>query len=141
MVTVTQIANGHGVEFSCTQQVNIQQLCESKFDLAKRFPQLASWYFAIVDLTGITALNVTAEEIPLLVERDNELAKVVRPALPLAIVAPEALTYDISRIWQAVSASTGWESKIFRERSAAETWLRHRVSAAYRVELPSHLAA
>jgi hypothetical protein len=141
MVTVTEIANGHGVEFFCSEQVDIQQLCESKLDLTARFPSLASWYFAIVDLSEVAELDVTPENIHLLVKQDIEVAKVVRPALPLAIVAPEALTYEISRIWQAVSASTGWESKIFRERSAAETWLRHRVSAAYRVELPSHLAA
>lgn len=141
MVTVTEIANGHGVEFFCSEQVDIHQLCESKIGLERRFPALASWYFAIVDLTDVTTLEVTAENIHLLVEQDIEVAKVVRPALPLAIVAPEALSYDISRIWQAVSASTGWESRIFRERSAAESWLRLRVSAAYRVELPRHLAA
>ena len=141
MVTVTEIASGHGVEFSCSEQVDIRQLCDSKLDLAQRFPGLADWYFAIVDLSSVTQLDVTPDQVPELVELDNELSKHVRPALPLAIVAPESLTYDISRIWQAVSASTGWESKIFRERSAAETWLRHRVSAAYRVELPSHLAA
>jgi hypothetical protein len=141
MVEVIEIADGYGVVFACTGRVDMQQLVDSKTDFQARFPRAASWFFAIVDFRGTAQFDVAPEEIPQLVARDNELAHMTRPALPVAIIAPEALMFDTSRVWQAVGYSTGWESKIFREREAAETWLRHRVSAAYRVELPADLAA
>lgn len=141
MVDVIEIANGHGVEFLCAGQVDIQQLCASKQNFAGRFPRAGGWYFAIVDFSETSDLRAPIDDIPMLVDCDHELSHVTRPGLLIAIVAPEALAYDTSRIWQAVSQSTGWESKVFRSREAAESWVRQRVSSAFRVELPGNLAA
>lgn len=141
MVEVSEIASGHGVEFACTGRVDIQQLCESKRNFEARFPMAHQWYFAIVDFSGTAEFVAALEEIPKLVECDHELSKVTRPGLLIAIVAPEALSYDTSRVWQAVSHSTGWDSKVFYTREAAVSWVRQRVSAAFRVELPGNLAA
>lgn len=141
MVEVNEIASGHGVEFSCTGQVDIHQLCDSKHNFEERFPSASRWYFAIVDFSGTADFQAAPAEIPALVACDRELSRVTRPGLLIAIVAPEALTYDTSRVWQAVSHSTGWDSKVFLTRAAAESWIRLRVSAVFRVELPGILAA
>lgn len=142
MVTLREISNGQGLLLICSGDLDLKDLYEAKIDLPERFPNIRAWYFAILDLSAITNLTVSAADLDRLVEQDRQLSAVARPGLVLAIIARGELPYGVSRLWQSFSDPTGWESEIFRERTAAENWLRHRLHALLACDLlPLNLEA
>ncbi len=136
MITVQEIANRSGLFVSCSGDLDAKDLYEAQKGLKDRFPGMGEWYFSLTDLSGVGQLKVEAADFDLLVELHRKLAQFTRPGLPVAVIARTELAYGVSRMWQIASESTGWESKVFRERAPAEAWLRHRVLSLYQYELP-----
>lgn len=137
MIEITEIANGHGVLFACSGNVDAKELAEAKRRLPERFPTMASWYFCVVDLSPVDNLTASSTDMDLLVEQDLRFAKIARPRLPFAVIARSDYAFGVSRMWQSVSDVTEWQTAIFRERAAAESWIRKTVRATFEMELPS----
>lgn len=136
MITVSEIANRTGLLFACSAEVDAKDFTVEKRRLPERFSDLGSWYFCVVDLTAVTHLSANSNDMELLVEQDLKLAKLVRPRLLFAIIASADHTYGISRMWQAVSDVTHWQTTVVRDRASATAWLRQRVRADYGIDLP-----
>lgn len=99
---------------------------------------ISSWYFAVVDLSSVAKMEVTAPDFDRLIEQDRKISQLTRPGFPIAVLARTELPFGISRMWEAATDFTGWQIQVFRERVATESWLRHLVQALYGVELAEH---
>lgn len=141
MIAFSEIASGNGISCACSGPLDGSALCQAKIGLNERFPQISQWYFGLVDLSAVTDFNISAADIDRLAEMDRKLAQFTRPGLPVAIVVQGDLGFGISRMWQASSEPTGWETQVFRERPRAIAWLRHQVLTLYAVDLPQLLDA
>jgi hypothetical protein len=137
MINFSEVANGRGLLVACEGDLDLRDMYEARKDLIDGNPAIGYWYFAIVDLSSVLRLEVTAPAFDRLIEQDRKISQVTRPGLPIAVLARTELPFGISRMWEAATDFTGWETQVFRERSAAEAWLRYRVLALYDVELPS----
>ncbi|HVN82718.1 MAG TPA: hypothetical protein VMW38_27285 [Terriglobia bacterium] len=78
--------------------------------------------YAIVDLSEVVELRVSAEEIRLNADINIEISKYVRSG-KVAIVAPRDYIYGIARMWQAYSEGTGWITQVFRSKAEAVKWI------------------
>ena len=52
----------------------------------------------------------------------------------IAVVADRDLSYGLARMADLMRGEQFWESAVFRERFAAEAWLRERVSERFNIE-------
>jgi hypothetical protein len=136
LIFTSEIANGSGVLIDCRGDLDVKELCEEMRTLHERFPAIASWCFAILDLSVIGHLQVEAAHFDALVQQHRQLSQVTRPGLCVAVIARTDLAFGVSRMWQVASEPTGWVTSIFRERRAAEAWLRHCVLSNHALELP-----
>ena len=79
--------------------------------------------YAIVDLSEVVEMRVSAEEIRLNVDVNIEISKYVRNGR-VAIVAPKDYIYGLARMWQAYSEETGWSTRVFRNKREADEWIK-----------------
>src|SRR5262245_38319751 len=82
--------------------------------------------YALVDLSQVTEVRVSADEVRTVARVDEKLST-RNAALSVSIVAPHDVAFGLSRMWQMVSENTGWHSHVFRDRAGAVAWLRERV--------------
>ena len=80
---------------------------------------------ATVILSGITELEVSADEVRRIASIDARLAA-QNPRAAVAIVAPKDSVFGFARMWEAYVADTGWQTGVFRTLSDAEAWLAAR---------------
>jgi len=82
--------------------------------------------FGLVDLTDVTDLRVTSEQVRRVAEENLMLSKLA-PGAVVAVVAPSDLMFGMARMWQAFASRTEWQIQIVRSRAAATAWLRDRL--------------
>ena len=136
MIKVSEIAEGRGIHVYVAGDTTVAALYREKSELVRRFPNLANWCFAIVDLTDVGRMDADFAGIQTLVGQDIRLGKLFRIGFLVVIVAPAELPFGISRMWQGVSDGTGWKNEIVRDRISAERWIQRNVLADFGIELP-----
>jgi hypothetical protein len=139
MILFSEMAGGNGIACSVTGILDGDALYHAKVGLNERFPRISEWYFAFVDLSAVTQFDITAAHLEKIADQDRKLARFARPGLPVAIVVQGDLGFGISRMWQAASELTGWDTQVFRDRARAIAWLRHQVLTSYAIDLPQLL--
>jgi len=76
----------------------------------------------LVDLTGVTRLEVSNREIEAIVATDNLKLKGMN-LTRAAIAAPEDLAYGVSNMYRGHASNSGIEIRVFRTLAEARAWL------------------
>ena len=79
--------------------------------------------FLVLDYTAVEAPDVDRDEVDRTATQDRAVAGARLPALAVAAVAPEAITYGVARMWEAQIQATGWQTTVVRSRAEALGWL------------------
>ena len=79
--------------------------------------------YVLTDFTAASRLEVNAEEVRRIAQQDLAAAK-LNPSIRAVVVSPDNLAYGLSRMWAVYAENATTESKVFRDRATAETWLR-----------------
>lgn len=77
----------------------------------------------LVDLSAVTELRATPEDLRRLAEAQMVTARMV-PHAVAAVVAPADHSFGMARMWEAYADATGWITRVFRDRAAADAWLK-----------------
>jgi hypothetical protein len=91
--------------------------------------------YTFFDFNGVRSVDISTPElrlsarIAIKAHGDGSKRRVV------AIYAKDDLAFALARMWQVFVQQTGWETKVFRERSEAVAWISERVAAKFRVEI------
>lgn len=85
--------------------------------------------FGLIDFTRISALNVSANEIKIIVEADKVAAMRI-PKFALAVAAPRDVAYGLSRMYELYLNTPGWSVAVFRTMDEAWAWLESEVPGA-----------
>ena len=78
---------------------------------------------ALVDLSDVTELHLSAEEVGLIAAENHRAAASMSHAT-VAVIAATDLAFGMARMWEAMVAGTNWRTRVFRDRQAALAWLR-----------------
>ncbi|NWJ42369.1 MAG: hypothetical protein HXX12_15520 [Geothrix sp.] len=76
----------------------------------------------LVDLTGVTRLEVSNRELEAIVATDSLKLKGTN-LTRAAIAAPEDLTYGVSNMYRGHASHSGIEIRVFRTLAEAKAWL------------------
>jgi hypothetical protein len=87
---------------------------------------LAYW---LVDLTGVTELQLSGQDFRDIVTIDRRLARRM-PAAAVAVVAPKDVAFGLARMWEILADDIGWPTGVFRDVREAEAWIRGRTPVA-----------
>jgi hypothetical protein len=84
--------------------------------------------YIICDYRQVTSVDITAEDIRELAERDKEAAR-INPNIIMATVVGGDLGFGLSRMWQAYTSENPFVARIFRAMDEAERWVADQVKA------------
>ncbi len=87
-----------------------------------------NFYYEFVDLTEVTELEMSEEELDEIVAEDH-LAAVFRPEAVVVMVVPRDELFALAEKWERRVKDLGWNTHIARERSEALRWLRENYPA------------
>jgi hypothetical protein len=76
----------------------------------------------LVDLTGVTSLRVTLEDVKTIADIDRKNAEDMN-LTHVAMVAPTDLLFGMSRLYEGLAAIPHWNVNFFRTLDEAEAWL------------------
>ncbi len=98
------------------------EIIEALRALPEQVPDLERITHALVDLTGITRIEVTNAELDTIASLDRGHGQ--RFGIRrVAIVATSDLAFGLARMYEAAMAGAGWEMRVTRDLAAAEAWL------------------
>lgn len=100
-----------------------REIIETIRALPEAVPTLDRITHALVDLTGVTRLEVSNAELDTIASIDRAYAARFR-IMRVAIAAPSDLAFGIARMYEAALSRVGWEVQVFRELQAAEAWMK-----------------
>ena len=88
--------------------------------------RLKCYRYALTDLSGVEAFNLTAKGIRGNVEITSEIFKENKDGVVVFIV-PTDVEYGMGRMWQAYGEKYGVKSYVCRTRAEAEAWIRNNI--------------
>ena len=124
-VQINYIQDGIGIEFISSGIVTGKEIIEANKKIYNR-ENLLRLRYKIVDRTTCTEYRVSTEEVQIIANQDTEAAK-INPNIIIALVSTTALQYGVSRMWEAYVNGAGFQTGIFEDRKAADTWVRERL--------------
>ena len=117
------VAGGTGIHLTGAGTVLGAEIVAGAFEAHRDEARARGLRYGLVDLTELTVLQITTEEIRDTVAEDRVTAALA-PGIFVAIVAPRDYVFGMARMWQAFAEVTGWETAVFRDRAEAIEWLR-----------------
>lgn len=118
------LPDGRGVHMTGTGLLTGQEILAAKAGLLRAPDRLTGLAYGMVDVTDVTELRITRDDVMEFAAVDVRIAALVPRALAVAVVAPGDLAFGLARMWEAFAEVTGWNTHVFRSRADAEPWLR-----------------
>jgi len=115
--------------------VTARDLMDANERLLAAAEETARYRFGLVDFLGADSLDLSIDEIRLIAEQDTLVAAIVPKGTIVAVVAGKDLAFGLARMWEAFAGDTEWETKTFRSRSHAQSWIRERVKDKFGLDL------
>ena len=134
-VELVSLDGGAGVLYACRGVVTARDLMTANERLLAAPEQTARYRFGIVDLLDAESLELSTDEIRLIAQQDTLVAAIVPKGTIVAVVAAKDLAFGLARMWEAFVGDTEWETRTFRSRSHARSWVRERVKARFGLAL------
>ncbi len=82
--------------------------------------------YQICDFSNISDVKISGFEIRELAIQDKKAAE-INPNMLIALVTGMDFTFGLSRMWEAFSCDSPFESKVFRNMDDAEQWIREKL--------------
>ncbi len=135
-INVEVLDDGLGVLFVGEGKVNGGDLIEANEKIYSSVERMKKYKYGIIDYSEITQFDVSASEIETIASQDMKASKYI-PHGFVSIVAKQDLEFGISRMWETIieNASLPWETSVFRDKKAAEKWVKQKVKETYNIDL------
>lgn len=88
---------------------------------------------ALVDLSRVETATVSTDTVLEVAAMNLKASKVVPRGAAVAIIAPNAMTYSLSRTWEGAVEKTGWRVQVFKDAEVAEHWFEAQLARKWRM--------
>ncbi|HUO65625.1 MAG TPA: hypothetical protein VMT97_18040 [Terriglobales bacterium] len=123
-LSIEFLSGGRGLELVGSGVLTAQEILEAKGALLRSPERLRELHHALIDITDVTELRVTHDDVLEFVTADMQIALIVPRPMAVAVVAPGDLAFGVARMWEGFAEVTRWNRHVFRSRPEAELWLR-----------------
>jgi len=92
--------------------------------------KLKRYRYSLSDYTKVDKVGVSSAAINYVANLCKKAAAVNRDII-IGIAAEKDIAFGLSRMWELLSAETGWETMVFRTKADAENWIKERTKEKY----------
>ncbi|MDY6951895.1 MAG: hypothetical protein SWE60_10300 [Thermodesulfobacteriota bacterium] len=113
------IAKGEGIVTGS----DIKEINNIIYASPKHIEEIA---YQVGDFTDVTDVFISSSEIEELAIEDKE-ASAVNPNMLIALVGRKDLIYGLSRMWEAFTDDSPFETMVFRKMEDAQQWIKEKL--------------
>lgn len=121
-IKINYIDDGIGIEIIASGRVTGDEIIEAHREIYND-DNLYRQKYQLIDRTECTDYDVSTEQVQKIAAIDN-LASKSNPNIVIAIISPSDLQFGMSRVWQVHVQESNFPTQVFRDRVAAEKWLK-----------------
>ncbi len=121
MPMTLEAIDGEYVVLHCEGEVSAEDFAGINEYLYARMDD-ATFRFQMVDLSEVTKVSVSPEEVRALADQDVAATEKLGP-IAVALVATRAVTFGLSRMWGTFVSEGGIATSVFKDLEEARQWL------------------
>jgi hypothetical protein len=106
-----------------------QEIIDAKGELLATEDRIRGIAFGHIDLTDVTSVDISRDDIRRIADLDKRLA-LLAPRVVVAVIAPGAVVFGLSRMWETYANSTGWTIAVKCSKPEADAWVESRLAAS-----------
>jgi hypothetical protein len=135
-VRIEYLDNGLGACFRGAGVVTGQDILSANAEMFSTPEKTQKYRYGIADWTGITDHKVTSDELKRAALQNKNASRYL-PELFIAVVADKDLEFGFSRMFAVFIEANklNWEVMVFRNRDAAEMWIKEKVKAKHQIDV------
>jgi len=95
---------------------------------------LANYRFGLSVYSAVAELHVNVDSVKRVVVMSTRTASIIPDTL-VAICAPQTYAYGLARMWEVFLDVSNWETRVFKDRDEAVSWLRKRAKEKYGIAI------
>src|SRR3974390_1521959 len=100
-IQIVEVAHERGLIYVYSGHVDGEESIESVRIMTKHPEKLKQLYFSVTDLTKAESLNLSQQDIQMIVEVDRTINIHLQPGFVIAIIAVQDIHFGLARMWQA----------------------------------------
>src|SRR5262249_29539330 len=120
---IRYLGGGKGVAWAAASILTGPELIAGHKETFCRNLATEPYLYAFVDFGGLTGTTISIAEMREVANIDVRASHSI-PDFVVAIYAKDDLPFGLARMWQTLAEQTGWESRIFRDKSEAVEWMK-----------------
>jgi hypothetical protein len=129
-----------GVVYQCEGSLGLQHFADTNSRLLASPDRIKKLKYVIVHGNSMEPQHFSVTQMEGIILQDRHIACYAVEGLLVALVAEQARSWDWLECWEAFVEGIGWETKIFPSLAEAETWVRARVKAKFKLDITQFTA-
>jgi len=125
---IKYLDGGRGVAWAAASLLTGPELIADHKAIFFRDHGAEPYLYAFFDCGGLTGTTISVADMREVANIDFRASRSI-PNFVVAIYAKDDLPIGLARMWQVLAEQTGWESRIFQDKSEAVDWMKERVAA------------
>jgi hypothetical protein len=134
-IDIKVLHNGVGIMYLCHGTVTGKDFIEANKQILAFREHLKKVRYGLVDATAIDDIHLSESEILTITVQDRKIARLVPPKAIVAVKATDDFAFRLVRMWESFIEHTGWETMTFRTGWKAESWIKEKIKANFRIDL------
>ena len=132
--------DGLGVIYQCEGSLGLPHFADANSRLLALPERIKKLKFVIIDGASVEPQYFSVTQMEGIVLQDRHIASYAVEGLLVALVAEQSTALGLARMWEAFVEGIGWETKIFPSLAEAETWVRDRMKAKFKLDIAQFTA-
>ncbi len=132
--------DGLGVIYQCEGSLGLQHFADANSRLLASPDRIKKLKYVIVHGPYMEPQYFSVTQMEGIILQDRHIASYAVEGLLVALVAEESTVLGLARMWEAFVEGIGWETQIFPSLVEAETWVRTRVKAKFKLDITQFTA-
>jgi hypothetical protein len=129
-----------GVIYQCEGSLGLPHFADANSRLLALPDRIKKLKYVIVRGASMEPQYFSVTQMEGIILQDRHIASYAVQGLLVALVAEQSTVLGLARMWEALVEGIGWETKIFPSLAEAETWIRTRVKAKFKLDIAQFTA-
>jgi hypothetical protein len=127
--------DGLGVTYQCEGSLGLQHFADANRRLLPSPDRIKKLKYVVINGASVEPQYFSVTQMEGIILQDRHIASYAVEGLLVALIAEQGAVLGLARMWEAFVERIGWETKIFPSLVDAETWVRDRVKAKFRLDV------
>ena len=132
--------DGSGVIYECEGSLGLQHFADANGRLLASPDRIKRLKYIVINGASVEPQYFSVTQMEGIILQDRHIASYAVEGLLVALIAEQGAVLGLARMWEAFVEGIEWETKIFPTLAEAETWVRDRVKAKFKLDIAQFTA-